>query len=126
MIKPIMSAMIAASALSMAAATPALAQEGARAPGAEQAMPQVEVSESQLELFAKVSDKLGQVRQEYQAKMAAAESTEDAQKLQEDASNAMVAAVESLGMSVDEYNQIAYAIQADPELRSRLEAMATQ
>ncbi|KGE02752.1 DUF4168 domain-containing protein [Pseudohaliea rubra] len=82
-----------------------------------------EVSDSDLALFQKASGKIAEIRQEYQQALPKAESTEEAQALQEEASQSMVNAVESFGLTVDEFNQIAAAMQANPELRERLNLM---
>lgn len=126
--KQSLTTILAASALTLGIAAPTFAQQqgaqgaqGAQPPGAEQQMPQVEVSDADLELFVKAREKVGEVRQSFQEQMAAAESSEEAQELQQAASGEMVSAVESFGLTVNEYNQIAYAIQAQPELKTRFE-----
>ncbi len=82
-----------------------------------------EVSDSDLELFQKISGRIAEIRQEYQQALPQAGSTEEAQSLQEKASQSMVEAVESFGLTVDEYNQIAAAAQSDPGIRERLNEM---
>jgi GTP1/Obg family GTP-binding protein len=70
-----------------------------------------------------VADKVSEIRNDFQQKMASAEDTEKAQSLQEEASAEMVEAVQASGMSVEEFNQIAYALQSDPALQERLAAI---
>lgn len=90
-------------------------------PAQQQQMP--EVSEQQLELYVQAATKITEIRQSFQEKMSSADDAEQAQSLQQEASEEMVGAVESIGLSVEEYNQIAYALQSDPALRERVEEM---
>lgn len=95
----------------------ALAQGQAQQPPPQQ----VQVSDSMLEQYVQVAEKVTEVRNDFQQKMAAVETAEQAQSLQEQASAEMIEAVQSSGMSVEEYNQIAYALQSDPALQERLQ-----
>ncbi|QIB65683.1 DUF4168 domain-containing protein [Kineobactrum salinum] len=110
-----------------AAATSLLLLLGAPAVLAQDAPPpqteQIEVTDSKLALYVQAATKITELRDQFQQKMAEADSPEQAQSLQEEASTEMIGAVESFGMTVEEYNQIAYALQSDPELRERLEKL---
>lgn len=92
---------------------------------AQQGQPpqQVQVSDSKLEHYVMVAEKVTEIRNDFQQKMTSAEDAEQAQSLQEEASAEMIEAVQASGMSVEEYNQIAYALQADPALQERLAAL---
>ncbi len=112
--------------LGAGAAPLASAQESGYQGGQQGAAPNQQaptVSKSQLSLFQKASGKVAEIRQEYQQALPDAGSTEEAQTLQEEASQAMVNAVQSFGLSVDEFNQIAEAVQTNPELQERLTEM---
>ena len=64
---------------------------------------------------------LSTVRTEYEQKIAEAPSEEDAQQLAIEGQARMVEAVESAdGITIEEYNEIGTAAQADPELAQRL------
>lgn len=123
MIKQSLSVMAASFVLATGAALPTQAQQsqGGMAPPAGQQ--QVQVSEDQLEKFAEATDEIADIREEYQEKLNSAGSQEKAQSLQGEASEEMMGAIESAGMTVAEYNQIASAVQMDPNLRSRLTEM---
>ena len=82
---------------------------------------QVEVSDAMLEQYVEVAAKVTEIRNDFQQQMAGVETSEEAQSLQEEASAEMVEAVQSSGMSVEDYNQIAYALQSDPALQERLQ-----
>lgn len=122
--KPV-TAILTTAILAVGTVLPAQAQSpGGPSQGADaQQAPQIDVNDSQLELFSQASDKIYEVRQGYQQKMAAAASAEEAQKVQEQSSDAIISTIESFGMTVDEFNQIAYALQADPVLRERYEEL---
>ncbi len=99
----------------------------ASAQGAEQAQPgamaEHEVSDSHLALYIQAATRVEEIRQDVQQQMGQAESTEQAQAMQEEAMQEMVNAVQSFGMTVDEYNQIAAAVQQSPELQQRLQEL---
>jgi len=124
-------AILATFALSLGVAAPSLAQQaqqqqqGTPSPAAQaQAQAaQVKVTDDDLEQFVEAKEKVADVRQSFQKQMAEAENSKDAQKLQQEASGEMVSAVEASGLSVDKFNQIAYAVQAQPDLQSRLEKL---
>lgn len=84
---------------------------------------QVQVSDSQLQSYVDVAAKVSQIRADFERQMASVEDAEQAQSLQAEASAEMIEAVQASGMSVEEYNQIAYALQSDPALQERLAAL---
>ncbi|MFA5628606.1 MAG: DUF4168 domain-containing protein [Thiohalomonadaceae bacterium] len=84
---------------------------------------EMEISDSQLALYAQAATKVEEIRQGIQEQMPQAESAEQAQAFQEEAMQQMVAAVESFGMTVEEYNQIATAVQQSAEMQSRLQEL---
>lgn len=99
----------------------ASAQANSTPPQAQQ--PSAQVSDSDLALFLKASQRVAEVRQQYQRQLQQADSTDRAQELQQEATEMMRGAVESFGLTVDEFNQIASAAQADPTVRERLVEM---
>ncbi len=120
------------SALLMTGSTFALAQPAAQqgqqqgqqqqyTPPAATQQDASDISDSQLALYGKVSKKIEDIRGDLQQEMGSVETAEEAQKLQNETMEDMVSAVESLGMTTDEYNQITTMLQSDPELRERFE-----
>lgn len=89
----------------------------------QQQTQQEEIDDNSLALYVEAATKVQEVREEFQQKIPDAETPEQAQELQQEALQEMAAAVESFGMTVDEYNQIANRLQTDAELRERLEGM---
>ncbi len=102
-------------------------QAGQAPPQPEQAPPQAgqsaDVSDSQLALFVRVSEKVSALQQQIQTEMQEAKTAEEAQIVQAEAQERLVNAVQSLGMTVDEYNELARLVQTDPEIQQRINAL---
>ena len=106
-------------AQSAPAEDPAAAQYGAAAAQAA-AEP---VSDEDLQNFVNAANKVGEIRNDFTARLEAVESQEEAQALQLEAQEQMVEAVEAEGVEVSQYNEIATRLQGDQELQQRAEAM---
>lgn len=123
-----MSTLAPAAGLMLALAATAQAQgqgdQGARgAPPATQQQETIDVSKQQLETFVEAQENLVEVRREWRGKMQSAEGQEAKQQARSNAQEAMVSAVKDSGLSVDEYNKIARAVQSDPELQKQVREM---
>lgn len=102
------------------AAAPSMAQEyGQQPPPQQQA---TEVSERKINQFVDALAEISTIRETAAAELEAAADMEEAQKVQQDAQQRMVEAVESAGLSVEEYNHIASLMGSDPELAERINA----
>ncbi|HSP24139.1 MAG TPA: DUF4168 domain-containing protein [Saliniramus sp.] len=109
---------IASVAPAQAQTAPAPAQSPAQAPTAEN------FSEDQLRSFAVATLQIQDVGQEYQPRMEAAESTEEQQQLAQEANSQMVQIVEQVeGITVPEYNVIAEAARANPEIMQQINTL---
>ncbi len=99
-------------------ATPVIAQD---------AMPEyeagVQVSDTDLMQFANAMQAVNDIRDQYSQRIEAADSQDQAQQLQQEAGERMTMAVQDTGMTVDQYNEIAVALQGDPQLMQRLEQL---
>lgn len=85
------------------------------------------VDDAKLKSFAVAFLEVSEVTQEYQPQIAAAGSAEAQQKLQQEAGKKMVEAVSKAdGISVEEYNSIIQAAQANPELAQRINGHITE
>lgn len=116
----------AALAIAFGAAGVAVAQQGGAQGGAQGGMqqqqaPDINVSDEQIENFVTAQERVAEIGKKWSPRMEKAESSEEANKARESAQKEMVIAVKNSGLSVQEYNQIARAAQADPELRQRIE-----
>lgn len=94
-------------------------QQQQQPPMQEQQAPDIDVSHAQLEQFVDAQNAITEIRDEYTQKLQAAEDQEAQQQLQMEANEAMTDAVEGSGLEVDDFNEIAMALQADEELRDR-------
>lgn len=105
---------------------PALAQEQDQQAYAQQqmeAMANQPISDEQLEQFADALNEIERINDDFVAQLEQAENQEEAQELQIAAQGEMVEAVENSGLTVEEYNAIAYRMQNDPEIQERIEDM---
>ena len=73
-------------------------------------------SEAQLDAFAAAAEDISRLQQEYDVKLQAAASSEEAEDLRTEATDAIMDALEEQGITPDEYNSIVAAAQADPTL----------
>jgi len=105
-------------AIALAASAPLGAQQAGGQAAPQQ---QVEVSDTDLELFAEAQEQIIAIQQDYSQRLQGAEDPERASKLQQEANEKMVSAVEESGLDVETFNTIAVAVQNDPELQQRLQ-----
>lgn len=109
------------------AIAPAMAQ---RAPSAQQSppaarqAPSVNYSDGQLEKFVGASRKIALVVQEYNPRLESTQNEGAREKIAQEANKKMVDAVHDEGMTVDEFNSMGRALQADPTLMKRAQNMA--
>jgi hypothetical protein len=76
----------------------------------------IQPDEQQLESFVVATVRIIDIQQQAEQRMAAAEEPAQQEEVRNQALQEIVAAVESEGLSVDEYNGIAEQLQSDPEL----------
>lgn len=119
-------ASLTAAAFSLMVFSPAAALELAQAQQAEPAQSQTgatsaPVSEQKLEAFAVAYLQVDKVRQEYSAKIGAESDASAKEKLQTEANQQMVKAVEASPISVEEYTSILTAAQNDPALAKKVQ-----
>ncbi len=104
--------------------SPAFAQ-GAAEPQATQPMQgtaPAAISDQKIEAFAVAYLQVDKVRQDYAAKIGAEKDAVSKQKLQNEANQQMINAVEkSPGMSLDEYKTIITAAQANPDVAKKVQ-----
>ena len=83
--------------------------------------PAAPVDDAKLKSFAVAYLEVNKVAETYRPKLEAAKNQEEQQQIQQEATQGMAQAVEaSDGITVEEYNQIVGAAQADPELAQRI------
>jgi len=107
-------------AFAAAAGQPALAQSSDSGEGQSQQNVKTDWSEQKLQQFAAAATDVKEVFDEYRPKIKDAEDADKANQMQKEASDEAAAAVEESGLSVEEYNRINQAIQADKDLYKRV------
>ncbi|WP_019625665.1 DUF4168 domain-containing protein [Thioalkalivibrio sp. ALJT] len=101
------------------------AQGGAAQGGAPmQEAPSVDLSEQDIDTFVSAFVAVQEVREDFANRLQSAEDETEAQSMQQEAQDEMVSAVEDAGMSVEEYNEVAMALQNDPELMQEVQERA--
>jgi len=105
------------------AATLGFATAGmAQQQGMQQQPPQdVDVSTAELESFSEARTAITEIQQDYSQRLQGADDPEKANSLQQEANEEMIGAVEDTGLNVEKFNEIAMAVQNDPELQQELQ-----
>lgn len=104
---------------------PAMAQQDPAATGAQTQATAQDFSDEQLQQFADTSQEIAMISQEYTQRLQEAGDDQQAQQeIRMEANDEMVSTVEESGMDVETFNAIGQAIQQDPELMQRVQAMA--
>jgi len=102
------------------------AAQDTQAPATTEA-PATNFDEGKLQSFVVAFLQVDEINRTYLPQMQEADSTEEQQQIQQQATQEMVTAVENAeGISVDEYNAITETAQADPDLASQLNEMIQQ
>lgn len=87
----------------------------------------MDVTDETVQSFAVAFLQVAQISQEYQPQLESADSTEEQQRVQMEAGERMMEAVETVeGISVQEYEQILQAAQVDPDLAQRINTQIAQ
>ena len=105
-------------------AMPAIAQQDDAQAQAQQQMEQMAnqpVTDAQLEKFVDAIEHIERINDEFVNALENVETQEQAQELQMNAQREMVESVEETGLSVEEYNALAYRLQNDPEVQAKVE-----
>ncbi|MDP3272036.1 DUF4168 domain-containing protein [Limnobacter sp.] len=125
--KQLTTALIAAS---LGLSSAAFAQQAGSTPGqpapaapTAPAEPAANFNNADLEKFAKVQGPLQEIRNEYSQKVQSTQEPEQAAQLQQEATGKMMEVVQDSGLEVQTYNQIAVALQSDPELQAKVKSM---
>lgn len=83
----------------------------------------IEVDEPELVAFTRAHLEVVEIQEALEAQMQQAETAEEAQAFQELANQAMIQAIETEDLTRDRFVEIASAINTDPELRQRFQAV---
>ena len=102
----------------------AQAAQGTGQPAFGEATPQTAVTDQTVDTFVDAFVAVQGIREEYTERLHGASDEAEAQALQQEAQEEMMRAVEQSGMSVQEYNEVAMALQNDPALMERVQEKA--
>lgn len=84
------------------------------------------VSEGDLVKVANVNLKAQEIQQKYEAQVQGAKTMDDVEKIQQRMESELIDAIHEQDISLEEYKQVALAVEKDPSLRARFEAMLTE
>ncbi|RUO35465.1 hypothetical protein CWE13_11075 [Aliidiomarina shirensis] len=105
---------------------PALAQDEDAQAYAQQQMEEMAsqpITDEQLEMFVEAIEHIERINNDFVEALEEVETQEEAQELQMNAQREMVESVEESGLTVEEYNAMAYRLQNDPEIQQKVEEM---
>lgn len=85
----------------------------------QQAEPTTDVSDGELESFAHAHLQVLEIQNQMNADVQGAENAQEAQAIQQQAGERMVAAIESQDLTPDRFTQIVEAINSDPQVGQR-------
>src|SRR5262249_32191163 len=91
--------------------------------GSAQVAPRVQVSDGDLKTFARVYKRIQESAGRHKADLAAAQSEQEARKIEADFEQETMATLSKHGWTFDKYDSIVTAINADPDLAERTLAL---
>lgn len=110
-------------AVSMGMGATAFAQQPGNTPQAAPAAPAADFRDDDLEKFAELQKPLQEIRTDYSKRLQSTQQPDEAAKLQQEATDKMMEVIEDSGLEVATYNQIAVALQSNPELQAKVKSM---
>lgn len=84
------------------------------------------LTEQTVDMFVDAFVAVQEVREDFAERLGSATNESEAQAMQQEAQVEMLQAVERTGMSVQEYNDVATALQNDPELLQQVRQKAEE
>lgn len=93
----------------------------AQSQGAAQAA--VNFQDQDLQKFAELQKPLQEIRTDYSQRLQSTQKPEEAADLQKEATDKMVEVVKDSGLEVETYNEIAVALQSNPQLQAKVKSM---
>jgi hypothetical protein len=90
------------------------------------ALAQTTISDKELAAFAKVYAEVQQIRAQYEPSLQKAKDAKESERLQQEANAKLKKTLDNRGLSVDRYNKIYAAVNANEELRRKTLKMVEQ
>ncbi len=84
------------------------------------------MTEQTVDAFVDAFVAVQEIREDFAERLQSASDESEAQAMQQEAQAEMIQAVEQSGMSVQEYNDVAMALQNDPELMQQVQERAAE
>lgn len=84
------------------------------------------VSEGDLVKVANVNVKAQEIQRKYEAQFDGAKTMHDVENIQQQMQGELIDAIHEQDISLEEYKQVALAVEKDPGLRARFAAMVTE
>ncbi len=85
-----------------------------------------EITDRDLDKCANVNVKAQEIQQKYEPQVGSAKTIDDIENIQARMQNELIDVIHSEDISVEEYQQVATAVQRDPQLRKRFQAKVTE
>ena len=95
----------------------------AQSPGQGADQSAVNFQDQDLKKFAELQKPIQDIRNDYSKRLQSTQQPEKAAELQKEATDKMVEVVKDSGLEVQTYNQIAVAMQSNPELQAKIQSM---
>src|SRR5690606_6177203 len=125
--QPSLKAFLSAAAVAFGLSSTAVWAQGVPAQNAPaQATQAIQPSEAQIQQYVSAAKKVEGVVQDYQPRLKGAKDEVARRAIIQEADEKMVAAVQSDGLTVEQYNGISLAVQQDPKLRERITTLFNQ
>jgi hypothetical protein len=113
-------------ALPMAQADDGWGQDGASPATPGESAGPIAVSDGDLDKVASVNVKAQEIQQKYEAQVQGAKTMNDIERIQQQMEGELIDAIHEQDISLQEYQQVALAVERDPGLRARFEAMVME
>jgi hypothetical protein len=112
------------------AVTSALAYEGEKQqytqPQEQEQLDSTQVTETKIEQFVEALVEVQAIREEVATELESTANAAEAQQVQQQSQVKMIEAIESTGLTLHEYNQIASMMHSDPELKQRIDQRVSE
>lgn len=83
----------------------------------------ISFQDEDLQKYAELQKPIQEIRNDYSKRLESTQKPEEAADLQKEATDKMVEVVRDSGLEVQTYNQIAVALQSNPQLQAKVKSM---
>ena len=125
--QPSLKAFLSAAAIAFGLSSTTVWAQAAPAQNAQtQQIKAIQPTDAQVNQYVSAARKVEKLVQDYQPRLQAAKDEIARQAIIQEADEKMVAAVQSDGLTVEQYNGISVAVQQDPKLKERITTLFHQ